>query len=195
MEAADYPDVEPELAVGSEAFVIVRGPGGEPEVFDGFVVAFDDGALVIRPVATANGHEPLRGAARETVTPRPIVQRRSEGRYPTWIEGTIYPEGSRKGQPAVISDLSTHGASVETSEWGHVARFRLTIPYGKRTITVEGSIVGEDNVLRGVLLHTRFGHLDERERQMLADIVDVNRATFAEAQEHLATKHIGPNHG
>jgi hypothetical protein len=187
--------VEPERAVGGNAFIVVRGPDQEPAAFEAIVEDFESGVFTLRLVDREMvigeefpSNEPI---AMDT---HPVVQRRQEGRDPAWVDGALYAHGSRRSKPAIITDLSMNGASVETAAWDGSEEVRLAIPWRKQSITIDAFVVGTEPALRGSLLHTRFRPLEPRQRDYLEDVIDGLRTRFDAAQEYLATKHISPNH-
>ncbi len=174
---------------GASAFLVVSGRSA-PLVLNAVVVAQENGRLVLDLVESPLPVSPTETSARMEVT----ADRRGLARYPTWIDAVVYSHAFPNGQPAVITDLSEVGASVEVDEWDNDQFFRLTFEVHGEVLHIESEAVQHEPTWRGVLVHTRFVLLSTEQNHVLENLVDALRSVFGEAQESLAADRRGVLH-
>lgn len=176
-------DAEP----GASVFLVVSGRSA-PIVLSGSLESASSGRLVIdvavepepgEPEPPSAGFMPLEG------------DRRSEPRYPTWLDATVYSRAYPQGENAVVTDLALQGASVEVDEWASETFFRLVFEVNGELLQVECECIHHEPTWRGVLLHTRFVLVSPEQYEILGSVVNALRAIFGHAQETLATDRLG----
>jgi hypothetical protein len=173
---------------GATVFVVASGEAA-PIAVNGRVVAHDGQRLVIELDSDcAADASPLREPMAD------VVERRQRPRYPTWLDATMHSTSSPEGQPAVITDLSSDGASVETDEWTGETFFRVVFEVHGEPLRLECEAIHKETTWRGVLLNTRFVLRDPQQTRILEGIVSALESVFGEAQETLAGANLIANH-
>lgn len=173
---------------GATVFVVASGEDA-PIAVNGRVVLHNGNRLVIELDPERDVHQ--------SPYPEPsgdLVERRQHPRYPTWLDATIHSTSCPEGQPAVITDLSSDGASVETDEWTGETFFRVVFEVYGEPLRLECEAIHKETTWRGVLLNTRFVLRDPQQMRILDGIVSALESVFGQAQETLAGANLIANH-
>lgn len=173
---------------GASVFLVVSGRT-TPLVVNGTLVS-DDGGRLLVDLEDAESVTPAEPSTSPLPDP-PSGERRSQPRYPTWLDATIYSSAFREGSPAVVTDLSIQGASVETDEWQGDSFYRLLLNINGEELQIECECIQQEATWRGVLLHTRFVLVSREQYEFLEAVVAALRSVFGEAQENLAHDRLG----
>jgi hypothetical protein len=186
----DGMSMELDAAPGASVFLIISGRAA-PLVFNGTLVNVDGGRIVVdlEDPSSCTPQEPEA----DDLVPVSLADRRGVARYPTWLDATIYSGSYPSGHPAVVTDLSMDGASVEVDEWNGDPFYRLVLDINGETLQIECECVHYESTWRGVLLHTRFVLLSREQHEVLEAVVAALRSVFGQAQVNLIRQHSGPS--
>lgn len=174
---------------GASVFLVISGRSA-PIVVSGTIVENAGGRLVL-DLQESPSYGP---ADDEPAAAQATSEKRGSARYPTWLDATVFSAATPAGRPAVVTDLSIEGASVETDAWAGDAFYRLAIEAQGESLQVECEVIQQEATWRGVLLHTRFVLLNQQQYDFLDSLVAALRNVFGEYQESLASDRIGAVH-
>ncbi|MDZ7728192.1 MAG: PilZ domain-containing protein [Dehalococcoidia bacterium] len=174
--------MEIDADAGASVFLVVSGRS-TPLVVNGTLVSIEGGQIVV-DLENAESVTPSEPTSSPAPQP-PSGERRSHPRYPTWLDATVHAAHLQGGYPAIVTDLSVQGASVEIDEWHGDSFFRLMLNINGEEIQVECECVHQEPTWRGVLVHTRFVLVSREQFEFLEAVVAALRSVFGEAQESL----------
>jgi hypothetical protein len=115
-----------------------------------------------------------------------LANRRGHRRYPAWIEVSLSDPARKTSAPATVVDLSLGGALVQSHqavEPGTVAV--ISMPSGRGTITLRGTVVRNEQSWTGHLLHIEFAGTDPAARLTLCHLLDELEREFLRHQREI----------